>query len=282
MKHEDLILELAAWGFDEQPARPVALTHRSHTSSMEVPPLCRGWDSRTALLEDIPVAVHHALSSIANRDDLQQEFCDLEWRLGVVDLRLLVAFQRRLVLRDLDLEYGDITDWERRITLAFPPGRSSSFNRKFDRNSLTISSENPDLTVRLNELSDGAESIDLRIHHGSPFMEVGCYRGRWFLRDGYHRAYHLLRAGVFEMPAVIVQARTLEELGANRSWFFPEEILFGARPPLITDFLCADLVARWRRPAQRKIVRITITEEFEPSRSEEGEGAEYEHCYQTR
>ena len=282
MKHEDLILELAAWGFDEQPARPVALMHRSHTSSMEVPPLCRGWDSRTALLEDIPVAVHQALSSIANRDDLQQEFCDLEWRLGVVDLRLLVAFQRRLVLRDQDLDHGDITDWERRISLAFPSGRSSSFDQRLDRNSLTISSENPDFTVRLNEVSNGAETINLRIHHGSPFMEVGCYRERWFLRDGYHRAYHLLRAGVFEIPAVIVQVRTLEELGANRSWFFPEEVLFGARPPLITDFLCTDLVVRWRRPAQRKIVRITITEDFEPSRSKKGEGAEYEHCYQTR
>ena len=269
MKHEDLILELAAWGFDQKPGRPVALMHGSQASPIAVPPLCSGWNPRAALLEDIPVEVHQALTSIANRDDLQQEFCDLEWRLGVVDLRLLVAFQRRLVLRDQHSEYGDIPDWGRRISLAFPPGRSSSFSRSVDRNSLTISAENPDLTVRLNDVSDGAESINLRIHHGSPFMEVGCYRGRWFLRDGYHRAYHLLRAGIFEMPAVIVQPRTLEELGANRSWFFPEEILFGARPPSITDFLCADLVVRWRRPVQRKIVRITITEEFEPSRSEE-------------
>ena len=94
-------------------------------------------------------------------------------------------------------------------------------------------------------------------------MEVGYYRGRWFLRDGYHRAYRLLRAGIVEIPAVIVQASTLEELGANQPWFFPEEKFFSRRPPLVTDFLADGLVLRWHRPVRRKVIRVAITEEFE-------------------
>lgn len=282
MKPEDVILELAAWGFDENPERPVVLMHRSRVSSEEISASRSGWYSRTALIEDIPDELHHALPSFAKRDDLQREFHGLDWRLGVVDLRRLAAFQRRLVLRDQALEHEKTADWERRIDLAFPLSRISSFDQRLHQNSLTLSSENPDFTVRLQAVSDKAESIGLAIHHGSPFMEVGNYRGRWFLRDGYHRTYRLLQAGIFEMPAVIVQARTLEELGANRPWFFPEDVLFSARPPLITDFLCGDLVVRWRRRAQRKVIRIMITEDFEPSPSKEEEGAEYEHCNQAR
>ena len=281
MKREDLILELAAWGFDENPERPVTLMHRSQVCREQDLALRPAWDSRTAVIEDIPTDVQKALSRIALRDDLQTEFHDLDWRLGVVDLRRLASFQRRLKLRDQVVEHRKSADWERRIDLAFPANRSSSFDQKLHRNSLTLRSENPDFTVRLHAVSDKAESIGLTIYHGSPFMEVGNYRGRWFLRDGYHRAYRLLQAGIFEGPAVIIQARTLEELGANRPWFFPEEVLFSARPPLIADFLCGDLVLRWRRPAQRKVICINITEDFEPSCSEEGE-EEYEHCNQAR
>ena len=112
------------------------------------------------------------------------------------------------------------------------------------------------------------------VRHGSPFMEVGCYQNRWFLRDGYHRAYHLLLAGIFEIPAVIVETATLEELGADQPWFFPEAALLSRRPPLVTDFLADELVLRWYRPARRKVIHISITEDFELWNSEREIGAE--------
>ena len=84
------------------------------------------------------------------------------------------------------------------------------------------------------------------------------------------------------MPAVIVHARTFEELGANQPWFFPEQVLFQNRPPLVTDFQREELLVRWRRPARRKVIRIAITEAFELSCSEEGEETQYEYCNQAR
>lgn len=278
---DNLILELSAWGFDEVPERSFALIDRAQARTEEVLASRPAWDARSAIVHEIPAHLQEMLGLIAGRDDLQAEFQGLVWELGVVDLRLLVSFQRRLVLRDEFVESQDVA-WSSRIDLAFPPHRSSYFAHMLSHNGLTLISENPDLTLRLHTKPDKELPFGLTIHHGSPFMEVGVYRGRWFLRDGYHRAYRLLRSGIVEMPAVIVHARTLEELGANQPWFFPEQVLFQNRPPLATDFQCDELLVRWRRPVRRKVIRIAITEEFEPSCSEEGEETQYEYCNQAR
>jgi hypothetical protein len=93
---------------------------------------------------------------------------------------------------------------------------------------------------------------------------VAKYRDRWFLRDGYHRAYDLLRANIFRIPAVIVYARTLEELGATQPWFFNEETLFSTTPPLVVDFLDDALVLEYSRPLLIKTVSVTVEESLAP------------------
>ena len=281
MIRDNLILELSAWGFDDVPERPFALIDGARTHAEEVLASRRVWNGRSAIVHEIPLKLQEMLERIVERDDVQAEFQGLIWELGVVDLRMLLSFQRRLVLRDEFVESQDGV-WSSRIDLAFPPHRSSCFAHDLSHNALTLISENPDLTARLHAKPDKEQSFGLAIHHGSPFMEVGVYRDRWFLRDGYHRAYRLLRSGIFEMPVVIVYARTLEELGANQPWFFPEQVLFQNRPPMVTDFQCDELLVRWRRPARRKVIRIAITEAFELSCSEEGEETQYEYCNQAR
>jgi len=205
---------------------------------------------------------------------LRAEFHGLVWTIGVVDLRRLVSFQRRLVLHDETIDSRELHDWAARMQVALPHRRTSIFECVWQSSGLTLTTENPDLTVRWHTTHENDEVFASMVRHGSPFMEVGCYRGRCFLRDGYHRAYRLLRAGIFEIPAVIVQAATLEELGANQPWFFPEEVLFSRRPPLVADFLVNELVLRWYRPARRKIIRISISEDFELLNSEQEQGAE--------
>ena len=278
---DTLILELSAWGFDDLPERPLALMDGAQSRAEEVLASRQVWDAHSAIVHEIPVDLQEMLGCIAERDDIQAEFQGLVWQLGVVDLRMLVSFQRRLVLRDEFVESQDVP-WSRRIDLAFPSHRSSCFAHNLSHNVLTLISENPDLTARLYANLDREQSFGVTIHHGSPFMEVGVYRGRWFLRDGYHRAYRLLRSGIYEMPAVIVHATTLEELGANQPWFFPEQTLFHNRPPLVTDFQWDELLVRWYRPARRKVIRIAITEAFEPSCSEEVEETQDEYCNQAR
>jgi hypothetical protein len=288
MKSENRIVELAAWGFDESPDRDRVVAPddlaRVRESAANLVQSCPEWDSISPVVDDATEHLKDQLSTYATRNDVQMEFEGLEWRLAVIDLRRLLCFQRRLVLPAEDTQPESHHDfaWQRRLDLAFSPPRASQFKQRFNPTELTLQTDNPDFSVRLKPISSEAEPFVLALHHGSPFMEVARYRDRWFMRDGYHRAYRLLRACVFAVPAVMVEARSLKELGAVQPWFFPEDILFSRRPPAVSDFASEDFVLRWRRPVRRKVIRISITEHFETLNSEEEKGADHEHCYDAR
>jgi hypothetical protein len=136
------------------------------------------------------------------------EFNGLDWKLAFVNLEFLIAFQRRL---------------------GFEEGKQ----------------------IRIPDPDDSEGLLDLAIptrgRTSNPFIEVARYRDRWFLRDGYHRSFLLRRHGIRNVPAVVIETRTLEELGAIGHKFFPEEILFSERPPMVCDFLKESLTIRYVR-----------------------------------
>lgn len=269
MRRENRIVELAAWGFDESPDRDRVVAAddlaRVRERAANLVQSCPEWYSISPVLEDATEHLKNRLSTYATRNDVQMEFEGLEWRLAVIDLRRLLSFQRRFVLpaEDTERECHHDFDWQRRLDFAFPPPRASQLTQHLNPTELTLQTDNPDFSVRLEPISSEAGPFVLAFRHGSPFMEVACYRDRWFLRDGYHRAYRLLRARVFAVPAVMVEARSLKELGAVQPWFFQEGILFSRRPPAVSDFASDDFVLRWRRPVRRTVIRISITEHFE-------------------
>jgi len=255
------VRELAAWGLDVYEYRPYSFDLRNGPlpgrNPTRRPPLQQ---SNVLLGKDSPV-LRDAFLAQAERPDLLDEMKGLTWSLGVVDLRALVAFQRRLFFSSMYLPPIPATkDWPSLLALTFAPAQPPKYDISHDHASqvLLLRSNNPNLHVRIA----GDVNSPLRIHAGSPFFEVACFRDRWFLRDGYHRAFAFLRAGVFEIPAVIVQAKTIEELGAIKPWFFSEEVLFSADPPRVLDFLDENLILEYDRPPLIKTLRITMDETF--------------------
>jgi hypothetical protein len=272
------VRELIGWGFDEYPFRTAMAECRAETlanrakRASEVLAKRECHAEHDALLAEETKSIQHLLTLASRRDDLQREYEELDWTLAVVDLRRLLAFQRRLILdptrQPLALLNQD--DWPRLISLAIGTKRSTKHHlvhNKCTIGSLDVSlhSSNPDLQFRLDPKKGGAGFSPLSLHGGSPFFEVAKLRGRWFLRDGYHRAYNLLQAGVHHVPAVVIFARTIRELGATEPWFFGEEQLFSDRPPRVTDFLDEDLTVSYERAALRKVIRVRIEESLEPS-----------------
>jgi len=204
------IRELAAWDFDHPVDRgslageqfDAAASHARYCLNLrEVhraeSPIC---DDASEQLTSALLARKQAIAASG-------EFDGLVWKLAMVDIRRLVAFQRRI---------GFAQD-----------GREI----------------NPALT--LEQLTD----LALPIHacSTSPYFEVASYDGRWFLRDGYHRSFCLLNQGVYFVPAVVVYAETLAEMGAIGKQFFRPEVLFCDRPPMVTDFLDNEVTICYRR-----------------------------------
>jgi hypothetical protein len=259
------IRELKGWGFDNYEYRPELLERTTLSHAADIVARCPPFKQSNIVLAPETEQLHEAFYSYKKRPDLLSEMSGLSWSLGVVDLRSLVAFQRRLAFpaQTVQPSMPIAGDWPALLALSFGSPKPIGCEITHDRSNQTVvlRSNNPDLHFRIT--NDPASPLS--VHGGGPFFEVACFRDRWFLRDGYHRAYSLLKDQVFEVPAVIVQAATIEELGANQSWFFPEEVLFSSAPPRVIDFLNDDLVFEYERAALIKTLRITIEETLKPA-----------------
>ncbi|MBB5326712.1 hypothetical protein [Tunturiibacter gelidoferens] len=275
--------ELIAWDLDDYPYRDAAAGVESVKLSERTKRARARLAERdlyvgtTALLERETKDIQDLLKGAAQREDLRQEYENLDWVLAVIDLRRLLAFQRRLIFSSESevLVAPEPHDWPQLISMAIGSQRSTEHvlihdRSKEDQLDIRLHSSNPDLRLRFHPKTSRGELLPLSLYGGSPFFEVAEFRGRWFLRDGYHRAYHLLQAGVDRVPAVVIYARSIEELGATAPWFFNDEHLFSDHPPQVTDFLDNNMILRYERTALHKVIRIHIEESLEPFDATEG------------
>jgi hypothetical protein len=259
------VRELAAWGVDENTFRPQigGWSAKAELAHDEVAKR-ESFVTNDPILQDVPAFVMDLLEKQLHRADLHDEMKGLNWTTGIVDIRQLLAFQRRLIFDDRrpHEEVPSADDWPSLVAFAFgPPVPIGYRTLASNASELLLQSENPNLQLRT---STDPNHLFL-FHGGSPFFEVSEFRSRWFLRDGYHRAYRLLRAGIANFPAVIIRAQTLAELGPVQPWFFNEEILFGSHPPRVTDFLDDNITIEYTRQRLFKTLRVTMEESVEPA-----------------
>jgi hypothetical protein len=253
------IRELAAWGLDQDEYRSAAWRGDPNFARAFLAGKAPH-ELKSAVVESGNCRDQERLAEQAVRADLHAELAGLDWFLGVVDIRHLLAFQRRIVL-DSDIQEAPVPtadDWIGLMDLCFKDPKPVACDAVRNEATLMLRSVNPNLQFRFT----GDSSNPIALHSGSPFFEVAQYRDRWFLRDGYHRAFRCMQAKVFLLPAVIVRARTLAELGAVHPWFFPEDVLFSCKPPRAIDFLDDALVIEYQRSPLIKTLRITVEETY--------------------
>lgn len=71
----------------------------------------------------------------------------------------------------------------------------------------------------------------------NPWVLVTEYQGRYYLGNGYHRAYGLGQRGATEIPCILVHAATSEQIGLKGGTTFDEVLLASSDPPT-----CAHLI----------------------------------------
>jgi hypothetical protein len=248
-EHEQRIRLMA----DAVAQRPV---HHWDCPEVELPqPLCD-------LIRSAPVVAAH--------------MANLSWRPGAVDLRKVGAFQSVINLHGLDERIEGLSDdMESLLDFAIPTERRLQqipVTGEQDRKSYTVSSANPNLRVVGSAVGPAevtlvegippinALAIQYFIAINPSFMQVVHFNGRWFLRDGYHRAGALLKAGISACPCLIVDAGDLTQLGLPDN-AVPFDVLFGPRPPMLPDFWDGQVSAETTQPASRKVIR-TRADEF--------------------
>lgn len=254
------VRELVGWDLDADEYRP-EMPDRGRLKRARALVVGRPlFEERSAVCEPIDATLQAKFAEQKSRPDLRFEMAGLNWSLVIVDLRLLLAFQRRLVLNQGSPQVAipAADDWPALMDLCFGTPKPIVCEMVHSEASIVLQSRNPNLHFRVS----GDAEAPIMVHAGSPFFEVAQYRHRWFLRDGYHRAFACLQAGIFHLPAIVVHARTLKELGAVHPWFFSEEVLFSSSPPRVVDFLDDALVIEYDRSPLIKTLRVTMEETY--------------------
>ncbi len=214
--------------------------------------------------------------TILERPDIHAAFAGLQWYPAMVDLREVLAFQKLINTEGLEARLALVqTSKEELFELCIPtnqplPPAGAIVDQ--DGKGFTISSLNPNLRITGSQASGmqtnpnlptvGAIAITLLVSMGSPYLQVVHYNGRYFIRDGYHRACGLVHANMNIVPCIVINAQSFEQAVPQPQMFLPYDVLFGEHPPRLADFWDDEVSCDVERPATRKVIRIRGDEFF--------------------
>lgn len=151
--------------------------------------------------------------------------------------------------------------------ISFPSLRcrfQSLHHRHFRHSSTTrdkawvFASRNPNLGISGHfaaEVQPGINGFGFIVTVSVSLMQVAVYRGRYLLRDGYHRAYGFLRQGIARVAVLVRELETFNDL-ALPAGMLDQDSFLGDRPPFLTDYLDDSVAISVELPATQKTIVI--------------------------
>jgi hypothetical protein len=100
----------------------------------------------------------------------------------------------------------------------------------------------------------GAMALGFVVRVMPSFMQVVQFQGRYYLRDGYHRAYGFLSRGITQVPVFTRTVATIEEVALPG--MLPQHSYLGDRPPLLVDYLDDRVASTVLLPPDQRLVLI--------------------------
>ncbi len=210
----------------------------------------------------IPSEFQDHISAVKQRPLFQKLFADHNVRFALFDIASLIPVQPHVIFDFAKDRAGCAPSAAEVYQLCLPPtpqaleikgGVTTSGAREIACTLVT-----PDLNVLVSEAKLDTENglkVIFTVSKTAVFCQIQSSGGRFFVRDGTHRAVGLLAAGVRHMPAIV------EEVPPHKvSNFLPEDSLFGPHPPRIADFLDPFLYIEHPWALHKKVVRIIVDE----------------------
>jgi hypothetical protein len=188
------------------------------------------------------------------------------FEVALVDLSRLCGFQPTIFTdsareRVAGTEPNDLAAI---ASVTLPTEWQTEQQAQFDetRNTWLMVSRNPNLKVLGHfaaAVGDPAvQGFGFAVSVTPSFMQAARYQGRYFLRDGYHRAFGLLAMGVTWAPVFLRDFDSIQQLVPPG--MLPQEAFLGERPPTLRDYADTEVSAEIQVPASQKVVVVQALE----------------------
>ncbi len=218
---------------------------------------------QTAILKDPPPELANYLTKF-HGTEAGAPYRAEGWSVRIANLSKVCALQP-VVFWDHATERAatvDETNLESSAAVTLPLPGQDSLPVQFDshRNTWMISSRNPNLKL-VGHVSSPVHDLKGGIACGfvvavtPSFVQVALYRGRYVLRDGYHRSLGLLARGIKHVPVLFREFSPHSDLGLGQGMLAGDAYL-GDRPPLLSDYLDDTVSAEVFLPASQKMVVV--------------------------
>jgi hypothetical protein len=185
---------------------------------------------------------------------------DEGWEIATVDLKRVCAVQHT-VLAEPDPRIARLNSGDpialASVTLPIPDPQPLTYQVDSQRNVAMLSSFDGNLRVvgfAAQEVPRGS-LMGFIVEVATSYLQVAEVGGRFVLRDGNHRAAHLVRSGITEVPALYRRFGPGEDLGIPKGVLAPATYL-GERPPVLADYWDEAVSTEVRVPRYRKVVLI--------------------------
>jgi hypothetical protein len=250
------------------PAQAAAAVQRAHQAVAARPP----WVEQDALVTTVVPAELAGHASALDASPAAKPLRDEGWKIALVDLTKVCAFQPAIVsdqavARVQTAGKDDIVSVAA-ITLPLTQGDQLPLQYDPVHQVWTVTSDNPNLRIAGNiavPMTPVGTGLGFAVVAAPSFMQVGRYRGRHFLRDGYHRAFGLLSRRITIVPAFVRDITVFEELLPDPRVQLPQDSYLGQQPPVLTDYLDDSVSAAVDSPAVRKTVLVQGLELHTPA-----------------
>ncbi len=226
----------------------------------ERPPL-----DQTGLLAPLPAQLSEHEAAVRGSEHARRMFAE-GWDLALVaDLRRVVAAQSRVSCAtstgDEPIPRPDDQLAVARLTLPLTSSSPSIAHELSEPDQTwTISSPNPNLRISGvfgGELGPGVHGFGFLFSEMPSYLSVAELDGRLVLRDGYHRSYRLIEAGIVQAPAFVRRFEPGEAL--LRAGRLPESAYLSQRPPTLADFHDDRFAVDVRLHPRQTVARVQAT-----------------------
>lgn len=218
---------------------------------------------QTGIIEEPPDELQTYVDNLKNHPKSSAYFLE-GWTVKIVNLLKVCAAQPIVFVdhaeeRVLEVDPNNIISIAS-VSLPTPMEQPTHLPAQFDqtKNAWIFSSRNPNLRIAGHfggQVGEGFTGFGFVVQLSLSFVQVASLRGRYLLRDGYHRTYGLIKRGITKIPALVRDFNSLEEVGLPPG-LLPQDAYLGDRPALLEDYHNNSVSEQIRMPATEKLIII--------------------------